>query len=240
MKKNIWHAVDFHPEIQFGQYIVPNFVSNSVAIQVGEQEFVIVSPGEPLLSDWPVEQRTPNTILHIIMPNSFHYMGVEKWQKAFPKHKLYASKKAIPDLVKKGVVSSETDILALENKQPPLPETYSILFPPGHRGSDVWLKKQNSQSEASLWITCDSFLNYERMSNQPIAKAMQKLLGAAPGLKISQVIKWLLLDNKKSFKSWVLKQLARDKPTTLIPGHGEMAHDENLEEKLRALVLSRL
>ncbi|MDP6968104.1 MAG: hypothetical protein QGG88_03210 [Gammaproteobacteria bacterium] len=240
MKKKVWHPVIGHPEIRFGQYIVPNFVSNSVAIQVDKQEFVIVSPGAPLLSDWPAQWRTSETMIHIIMPNCFHYMGVEKWRTEFPNHALYTSKAAIPVLIKKGVVKDAQEIHALEDKSPPLPDGYSILFPPGHRGSDVWFKKYNKQTKTSLWITCDSFLNYEKVSNQPIARAMQKLLGAAPGLKISQVIKWLLLDDKKSFKNWVLVQIAKDKPTTLIPGHGEIAQNENLPDQLQALILNRL
>ncbi len=239
MKKNIWHTLDTHPEIRFGQYIVPNFVSNSVAIQVSDSEFVLVSPGEPLLERWPDAWRSEDIKLHIVMPNSFHYMGVAAWQKAFPNHSLYASKHAIPRLVEKGVANSESEINALETLTPSLPEGYSFLFPPGHRAGDVWLKKQIGGA-SSTWITCDSFLNYERMSNQPMAKAMQHLLGAAPGLKISQVVKWVILNDKKAFKRWSLEQLDADNPETLIPSHGEIAQGPNLKNELRTLITQRL
>jgi len=182
MKKNTWHHLDrltenFTPEnsqseILVGQYIVPNFVSNSIAIKLSDKEFVLVSPGEPLIDAWPEEWRSDKIHMHIIMPNSFHYMGVKAWQAAFPQHTLYASQDAIARLIKKGVATSKNDIVALESKQPPLPKQYSILFPPGHRASDVWLKKYNEIDDSSLWITCDSFLNYERLSNQPFARAM--------------------------------------------------------------------
>ena len=239
MKKNIWHKLESHPEISFGQYIVPNFVSNSVAIRVTDSEYILISPGEPLLKAFLDEGHVKDTKIHIIMPNGFHYMGVAAWQLAFSNTVLYASKAARVMLIEKGVAKNESDIICLEDNKLPLPQDYSLLFPPGHRGGDVWLKKQDTQ-HASIWITCDSFLNYERLSNQPVARILQKALNAAPGLKISQVIKWFILKDKKGFKLWLLKRLELDNPTTLIPSHGEIAQGKDLREKLENLVRQRL
>lgn len=239
MKKNIWHKLVAHPEISFGQYIVPNFVSNSVYIKITDSEYILISPGEPLLKAFLGEGHAKDTKIHIIMPNGFHYMGVAAWQLAFSNTVLYASKAASTMLVEKGVTKDKSDIICLEDKQPPFPQGYSLLFPPGHRAGDVWLKKQDTQY-SSIWITCDSFLNYERLSNQPVARFMQKALNAAPGLKISQVVKWFILKDKKTFKLWLLDRLELDNPTTLIPSHGEIAQDEDLREKLENLVRRRL
>jgi len=238
MKKNVWHSVPNYPELRFGQYIVPNFVSNSVAIQVADKEFVVVSPGKLLLDSWPEAWNQPDIKLHIVMPNGYHYMGVKDWQKRFRNFSLYASRQAITQLVEKGVVAVASDIYALEDKQPPMPEGYSVLLPPGHRAGDAWIKKQ--EDNGTLWITCDSFLNYDRLSNQPVARFSQKLLDAAPGLKMSQVVKWFIIEDRSAFKNWVLNQLQLDKPTTLIPSHGEIAQASDLYNKLRDLVLNRL
>jgi hypothetical protein len=240
MKKNIWHPVENHSDILVGQYIVPNFISNSIAIKASPSDIVVISPGQPLLENCPKEWLETGVTLHLVMPNSFHYMGVAAWCKAFPQHKLYASKGAIKRLSKVANLDSSQKLIALESQQPPLPFEYSFLFPPGHRGHDVWLKKFNKSSNTSLWITCDSFLNYDRMSNQPIAKAMQRMLDAAPGLKMSQVIKWFILDDKTKFKAWALAQIRNDQPFTLIPSHGEIAHSENLPEQLSTLLEGRL
>jgi len=235
MKKHTWFQMKAHPEVYYGQYIVPNFISNSVAIRTSENHWVFISPGEKMMNNLPDELHNKDVKISIIFPNSFHYMGVNAWLERFPEAKLYASKKAKKRLVGKGF----KQILMLENEQPQLPKGYEVLIPPGHRGGDVWLSKQGGENH-NLWITCDSFLNYERVSKQPIARTLQSLLGAAPGLKISQVIKWLLLDRKSKFKSWVLNQLQKDKPTILIPSHGEVDSDDNLTERLRYLIESRL
>ena len=240
MQKNIWHPISKHQEILVGQYIVPNFVSNSVVIKTSESDIVVISPGASLIADCPKEWSKTGTTIHLVMPNSFHYMGIDAWREAFPQHKLYASQGAIKKLLKKGVVTNSDEIISLEKQQAPLPFNYSVLFPPGHRADDVWLKKYDKGSQSSLWITCDSFLNYERMSNQPIARAMQKILGAAPGLKMSQVVKWFILDNKRAFKNWALKQIENDRPKILIPSHGEVLDSATLPAQLSALLSQRL
>ncbi|MFT5592518.1 MAG: hypothetical protein ACI8SR_000877 [Oceanicoccus sp.] len=241
MQKNTWHSVDNHPELLFGQYVVPNFVSNSVAIKISDAEFVLISPGEPLLTPW-LSQFSNKIKLHIIFPNSYHHLGVIKWLTQFNDVTLYASQTAIEQLKHKGF--SNHPILPLETKQPTLPQGYDILFPPGHRGGDIWLRKQAysplTSSIGSTWITCDSFLNYERMSNQPFARFMQKILGAAPNLKISQVVKWFILTDRQKFKSWALNLLKTDNPTTLIPSHGEIQIDSNLAQKIAGIIEQRL
>lgn len=237
MKKNCWHPVENHPELLFGQYVVPNFVSNSIAIKLSETEFVLISPGEPLLAPWQA-QFSSNLKLHIIFPNAYHHMGVNAWLAAYDDVTLYASNLAKQQLITKGF--SQHEILPLETTAPPLPKGYDILFPPGHRAGDIWVRKQLPDQSKSTWITCDSFLNYERMSNQPIARFMQKILGAAPNLKISQVVKWFILSDRRCFKAWVLKQLHEDNPTTLIPSHGEVRSDDMLAQQITSVISQRL
>lgn len=235
MQKNRWQIVAGHAEIHYGQYMVPNFVSSSVALQVAENELVIISPGEALLADWPEAWRGPQMKISIIMPNGFHYLGVNAWQAAFPQAVLYASAKAIGRLNGKGI----SGVRALEKEQPVLPAGYQILLPPGPWAGDVWLCK-TCPVQGALWITCDSFLNYARYSRQPIARFLQKRLDAAPGLKISQVVKWFILDDRHAFKNWVLARLDEYKPRTLIPSHGEIMCAADLSEQLRCLVDARL
>ena len=235
MKKHVWFNLEEHPEIFYGQYIVPNFISNSIAIRCSESHWLILSPGKEMLNQLPEGLDPDNHHLSIVFPNSFHHMGVKAWIEKFPNHSLYASQKAAKRLATLGF----DNIQALESKQPEIPEGYKFAVPPGHRGGDIWLCKI-TENAANVWITCDSFLNYERVSNQPIARFLQKLLGAAPGLKISQVIKWLIMDKYSAFKPWVLKQLAEDKPEILIPSHGEIDRDKDLTSRLEQLVKSRL
>lgn len=235
MQRNIWHSVNDHAEVLVGQYVVPNFVSNSVAICIAENEYVLYSPGASLLAAWPNKEAT----LHIVMPNAYHHLGVEAWLRQFPESNLYASDKAIKQLRKKQALSDTLDIKGIEELSPILPENMTIAEPPGHRAGDVWLVKY-TENNSALWITCDSFLNYDRLSNQPVARFMQKFLGAAPGLKMSQVVKWFIMDDRKHFKTWALERLKLDHPVVLIPSHGEVMHSDSLAKELSELIKQRL
>lgn len=234
-KKNIWLAVEGHPEIVYGHYIVPNFMSNSIAVQVKDNEWILLSPGEPMLKDWQQRFAKPSTKISIIYPNHYHHLGVKAWLAAYPDAALYASQRAVDALIAKGF----PHVTDLEHQQPRLPEGYSVLIPPGHRGGDVWLSKQDAE-QGAVWLTCDSFMNYSRLSNQPIARTLQKLMKTAPGLKISQVVKYLLITDKRAFKRWALQQLEQDQPQTMIPSHGVVEQSRDLTQRLKSLLQERM
>ncbi len=240
MQRNIWHSLPTYPEISVGQYVVPNFVSNSVSIQISEDEYILYSPGESLLKTWsPASERNENLKLHILMPNAYHHLGVKAWQTQFPNSTLYTSETSLKQLLKKEYLSNKDRIHTIAELKTILPKEMDIYQPPGHRAGDVWLIKRN-ENKSALWITCDSFLNYDRVSNQPVARFMQKILGAAPGLKMSQVVKWFILDDRRAFKEWVLQRIIADKPVALIPSHGEVMLSESLDAKLTDLIKQRL
>ncbi len=234
MQRNKWIPLKGNYDIWIGQYIVPNFASNSVALRLAADHWLIVSPGESLLADWQTHWPDYQGRLSIVMPNAFHYLGVSAWLKAYPQACLYASEKAAKRLGKKALQG----IMILEKQPPVLPDGYRFLFPPGHRGGDVWISKKGATGV--IWITCDSFLNYSRLSNQPIARMLQRLLGTAPGLRIGEVIRWFILDNRTMFRQWVLSQLEADQPQILIPSHGEVYMAQGLSAELQLLVEQRL
>ena len=91
-----------------------------------------------------------------------------------------------------------------------------------------------------MWVVCDAFFNYARYSNKIIARILQKCLKAAPGLKMSSIVKYFLIKNRKQYKAWLLKQLDQDRPTTLVMAHGEVLRSSDLPSKIKALVESRL
>jgi hypothetical protein len=243
---NKWLPIEGRTDAWYGRYLVPNFASNSVAIALGADEHLVVSPGESLLTDFselfPNYKLDLGLGLYLVLPNAYHYLGLEAWLKVYPKARVYASKQAIESLSKKGL-AGDICIEELESANMALPEGARWECPPGHRGGDAWLLLPHQQKW--MWVVCDSFLNYPRMSNQPVARFMQKALGAAPGLKISKVIKYFILTDRATFKDWVLDRLEKFAPMILLPSHGdpEYCHDENdcdLTERLTALVNDRL
>jgi len=250
-KSDIWRGVEGFDGVVFARYVVPNFASNCVVVEA-QARVTVISPGKSLLDSFiarhPELLESEGAALDIVMPNGYHYMGVESWMQVFPNARLFASKQAIKRLSTKGL----TNVLAMEPNTKFMGHSASSgsqiqgkwVIPPGHRGGDVWLvldgRKGLEARDGWLWITCDSFLNYPRVSNQPIARFMQRALGAAPGLKLSQVIKYLLLTDKKSFRAWCIDFIAQCPPRTLLPSHGDPRSSESLSLEIEQLVRKRL
>lgn len=229
--------------IEYARYIVPNFASNTVLLDSKDGRVLVISPGADLLESFAKrfpDYDAPETAgegITIVMPNAYHYLGVSVWKQRYPNARLLASAKARKRLIKlpiEGIHGCDTISDGLAG---PVPESFWAV-PPGHRGGDVWLVVKNSGG--FVWITCDSFLHYPRVSNQPVARFVQKIMGAAPGLKLSRVIKYFLLNDRRAFKRWCLAFVKNQPPTVLLPSHGDVLVSEHLGEKLEALIRKRL
>lgn len=235
-----WKAVEGFDRVRYARYIVPNFASNSVFIESESRALTVISPGKSLLAEfadqYPDLDKDGGKALTIVMPNSYHYLGVLEWRKRYPKALLCASEQAASILLSKGFQGVSIDLIKDGDAGPLGDSTWRV--PPGHRGGDVWLIA--TKDAQRLWVTCDSFLNYPKMSNQPIARLTQKLMGAAPGLKLSKVIKYLLLTDRAKFKVWCLDVIRHNAPTVLLPSHGEVRSGAALAEEIETLVTSRL
>ena len=234
-----WYQIEGCEGLEYARYIVPNFASNTIVVRGQEGVVTVISPGASLLESfagkYPELDQDQGRNLRIVMPNSYHFMGVNVWRERYPKAQLFASKKAIARLDKKGI----NGISELQRGIPNMQGRAFWAVPPGHRGGDVWLCLPLSAG-GWVWVTCDSFLHYPRMSNQPIARLVQRVMGAAPGLKLSRVIKYLLMTDRSAFKAWCSKFLDSYPPTVLLPSHGEPLIDKELPQKLQELIESRL
>lgn len=229
-----WEPVDAEKTVWTAKYRSPGFIAHTSALAAKDGQLVVVSPGAPLVSHLPEgipEAKLPPLAL---LPNAFHYLGLKAWKEKYPGITAVASSRAMPRLKKKGVAGLQ-DLALLKNK---LPENVSILEPPGVRFGEVWLRVSGSAGVA--WIVCDAFFNYARFSKKPIARMIQKLSKAAPGLKISFLVKRFMIVDKKKYKDWLFEQLDRDRPNTLVPAHGEILRATDLPQKIRDLVQKRL
>lgn len=228
-----WKRVPGCECISYARYIVPNFASNTVVL--GNS---VISPGADLLESFlenrPEFAESEGEGLSIVMPNAYHHLGVQAWLKRLPKATLRASEQAIERLEGFGF---EGIVPIREGESGPV-EQSQWAVPPGHRGGDVWLVLPSGDSWA--WVTCDSFLNYPRMSNQPVARFIQKVMGAAPGLKISRVIKYVLLTDRAKFRAWGLDFISKYPPNVLMPSHGDPHVSDTLALELEALMAKRL
>ncbi len=226
-----WQALDQqYPGVWHARYRVPNFNSNAVAIQSADS-WLIYSPGPGVLETFSALQGSTHQHdsarrVDLLLPNHWHHLGLPCWRERYPEGKNWCSAKARKRLKK---LYPETTFEVLEDRQTVSDERFLVRLPPGHRGGDVWL------CQKELWVVCDSFLNYARLSNQPVARFLQKALGAAPGLKMSAVVRHYILNDRANFRRWLEQELNENPPLTLLPSHGEVFRGSTLKQELSRL-----
>ncbi len=107
-----------------------------------------------------------------------------------------------------------------------------MLVPPGTRTGELWLSTPAPGGRA--WIVCDAFFNIARAPRTPMGLLL-RALGIAPGLRIGTSFLWLLRD-RAAYRSWLLAKLAEERPTLLVPSHGDVLADAALPDRLQRLV----
>jgi hypothetical protein len=228
-----WQKIDDEFNVWGANYRVPNFRSRSTALELTSSRTLVISPGSALIgADLPLLKNN-SLPPYLLAPNSYHHEGITPWRERYPGSTVFASGTAIPRLLRLGL----TNIRPLASLRDELPNNISIFEPPGTRSGEVWLQLRGNATRT--WIVCDSFFNYKALSAHPIARAMQILFQAAPGLRISSIVKWWLIKDRKQYRKWVLDLLASEGPNRLIPAHGAIASDSDLANALASLVKRR-
>jgi hypothetical protein len=228
-----WQMIDDEFNLWCADYHVPNFRSRSIALELTSGRVIIISPGASLIDADLPPLKDASLPPFLLAPNSYHSAGIGPWRDRYPASTVFASKRAITRLARMGIA----DIQPLDSLRDALPANISILEPPGTRSGEVWLRL--SGRDGRTWIVCDSFFNYKALSRHPLARAMQIIFRAAPGLRVSNIVKWWLIKDRTRYQTWVLNQLVIDCPTRLVPAHGAILHDPNLPGALASLVRSR-
>lgn len=168
----------------------------------------------------------------LLAPNAFHTLGLVEHAAAFSNTQVVASKRAAPRIKHKTALDVEgLDVLTAR-----LSTDVAVLELPPVRNGEVWLSVRRNGKCA--WIVCDGFLNIVR----PPAGALGvfvKLMRMGPGLSISSTFRWML-KNRQQYREWLLARIAEDRPTVLVPCHGQIIDDPDMPARLERLTRDRL
>lgn len=164
----------------------------------------------------------------LVATNHFHWMGIPEWRARFPDAKIVSTSVAAPRLRSK--LSMEIGSIA----DIPLPEKGSRwIEPPGVGSGEVWL------DVFGTWFVCDAFFNEPKVADGMMGVGL-RLSGTVPGLRIGQTWKYMQLDKRAEYKSWLLETLERSPPKRLVPAHGDPIEGADLGSRLADLVRARL
>jgi hypothetical protein len=167
----------------------------------------------------------------LIAPNHFHNLGVREYAAAYPGVRVIASPTAASRVARRcGHEVHDPVVLGAA-----LPASVSLLMPPGTRAGELWLSLESAAGRA--WTAGDAFFNIARTPRTPMGLLLW-LLGISAGLRIGASFRWLVRD-RPGYRRWLLDAIATQRPTTLIPCHGDVVADPELPDRLRRLVERR-
>ena len=212
---NPWQAVPEAPVIFRAQYKVPGTSPFSALLDLGNDCYLIFSPGQGLEGSLP-DFVTPNSKLLLLAPCAGHTLGIAVWSAEHPDAELFAPD-AIHEIFRKsGVVDKLQSIGALAAQ---MPSHLQIHLPPPNKFHEVWLT--NKQDETTFWIIGDAFLNFETVAGNLIKKILLGLYSIKPGLRLNELFR-LGLTNKQKFKEWAVTLFDKANRQVSLPCHWEI------------------
>jgi len=221
-----WHPIAGLDGIWQAVAIVEGAPLRSVALRLADGRLAVYSPIRGLGAHRELAAIGDPAIL--IAPNHYHNLGLKEYAAAYPGVTVVASAVAAPRLRRRcGLeVSDETGLRSA------LPSHISALVPPGTKNGELWLSAEASGGPA--WIVGDAFFNLARTPRSFIGLLL-RILGISPGLRIGSSFRWLLKD-RAAYRQWLADALGDQRPTMLIPCHGDILAEPALTERLVRLV----
>lgn len=210
-----------------GDYRVPGLPCRSTAVSLGDG-FLVYSPGESLLEPFA----DVGEARFLLAPNNFHHFGLTAWRGKGAE--VVVADGARKRLTKKG----HADLKSLDALRPALPSSVTILEPPGTRVGETWLRVEHPEGVA--WVIGDSFFSIEGTPNKLMIKLVVKIMDSAPGLKMSRLMKWGGLSDRKGFRAWVEQRLDEDAPNMLVTCHGAVVTGDDVTDRIRGALQERL
>jgi len=190
---------------------------------------LVYSPG-PGLIDSALAIVDAETELILLAPAKAHTMGLNAWNRAFVNSRVVCAE------IAQQRVKQKTQLQHLEGLHSVtlmLPPQICLHEVPGSNLGEVWLSVQSAQ--VTYWLVCDSFLNLPELEGKLIARFLMKLYGLKIGLCTHSVFKRGLQD-KKRFHDWTIQRLGKDSPIVLIPCHGEVDKQPDLNKRIVEII----
>lgn len=216
------------PHIWVAQTSVGWFSCHCIALK-GEEAWHIYGAGVNLARDF-LEQFGPQTrVSQLIIPNSFHYLGIEEWRAIFPDATHRCSKAAMKRLAAKGVPTPSLIDASLS-----LPHNSRVLELPHSKIGELWLSFHEQSANRGLCVG-DAFFCLDKPKDLR-SRLLQKASGICESPAVSRLFKWAMLNDRKKFHNWATITLTELDPQILVPQHGSILQGQELSKGLiRAL-----
>ncbi len=170
----------------------------------------------------------------LVAPNHFHHLGLASYAERWPDATIVCSSQAAKRLSKKSAIQNFQSLDALRAL---LPAHASVLEAPSLRTGEILLRVETELGVA--WAVSDAFFN---LAAHPrgMAGLVCRATRTSKGMRIGRTFTGLAVQDKQTYGAWLRQQLDADRPTLLLPGHGEVQRGSDVYPLLDGETRARL
>lgn len=212
---NSWQEMPGTPGIFRAPYTVPGTTPFSTIVDLGDNNYLIYSPGPDLESNLP-DSISASAKLLLLAPCTGHNLGLEPWLQSHLDATAFAPKGVKARLEKK---KRDTSALhSIEELVPLLPDHVQLHELPDNNFHEVWISVEKNNTV--FWMFGDAILNFDSLDVNFIIKFLLGVYGIKEGLNLHKMFLRGLKD-KSGFKEWGLKLFDDNRRHILLPCHRE-------------------
>jgi hypothetical protein len=222
-----WQPIDGLQDFWQAERKVRGIPLRAVAFRLADGRLALWSPIKGLGPEAHQELAGLGRPDLLVAPNHFHNSGLREYALAYPEATVVASAAA----ARRVKAKSGREVRDESRLRQALPLHVSLLVPPAIKSGEIWLSVRGAKQRA--WMVGDAFFNIARTGLSPMGLLL-RAVGIRPGLNIGGPFRSLLRD-RAGYQEWLLGKLQTERPTMLIPCHGEVLSDVALPERLQRL-----
>ncbi|EDM74711.1 hypothetical protein PPSIR1_40849 [Plesiocystis pacifica SIR-1] len=210
--------------------------SNCFAAKLPSGGVLLVSPPSRVSDEAVAELEAIGPIEAIVANNGFHYLGVDRWQKRFPKARSYAAPGAIARIAKRSTKPLSFEPLsALAGS---LGDDVAVVEAPGSRHGETWVRAKIADGYA--WYASDILTNLAALPKPFLPRTLFKLTKSGPGYSVFNLAVRFIFKDKGAGLGAMIREVGEYPPTVMVPAHGDILRGADLAEKTRGLLQAAL
>lgn len=223
-----WNVIDEDRAILWREYSYAKGARATTLVFRGEDGLVVVSPGVKTSARAFDALAELGPVRALIANNRFHHLGQREWRARFPDAESYCPPGAVATLAKRAAGIPFRPLSELT-----LPRYAHAAPAPGFRSGEALMSVDSKHG--AVWYTGDLVINLLKAPPPPLGWLFT-MTGSAPGLRLFKPATWVLVNDKKELRSWMLAQLDEHPPGFVVPGHGPAIGASDLAEQTRAQI----
>jgi hypothetical protein len=230
-----WTALAEDPPVLVKEYAFGGAGrANALAIALPERKWMIVSPPSTLTPEEVEGFAKLGTVVALLENNGMHHLGLGAWRARFPEAVTYAMPRAAERIRKRGRDFGQLE--PIEKLQPLLGDKVALIPVAGDKLGDVCVRVRTEKG--TVFYAGDFIANMPTLPKNLVIKLMFKLTDSAPGLKVFGLFFKFFVADRKAARDCLIRELAQNPPTILVPAHGDVVTRQELGPTLISMLRS--